>query len=271
MSVARESGDRAKIAVRSKDRDVDPVGACVGIKGSRVQAVIRELRGEKIDIVQWDDEPRTFAHNALNPAQINRVYIKNEAARLMEVIVADDQLSLAIGKKGQNVRLASRLVGWDIEIKSEAEKKVEVEAEMERVARALEEFEKVPGLGDRIISRLIDAGFRSVAQVSASNLGDLTNIPGVGELLALKIFDACIEATPRIEAWRARQAVAAEAGPEAMPNADGGEDDGFPAGVAVESFEDDLDKEEDGEAAGDGEEAAPGEESGQEEVDEKEE
>ena len=209
MSVAREAGDRAKIAVRSKDRDVDPVGACVGIKGSRVQAVIRELRGEKIDIVQWDDDPRTFVHNALNPAQINRVYIKNETAKQMEVIVADDQLSLAIGKKGQNVRLASRLVGWDIEIKSEAEKKAEVEAEMERVARAREEFEMVPGLGDKIITRLIDSGFRSVAELAAANFEDLTSIPGVGEKLALKIFDSCADAAPKVAALKAAREAAA--------------------------------------------------------------
>jgi N utilization substance protein A len=212
MSVAREAGDRAKIAVRSKDRDVDPVGACVGIKGSRVQAVIRELRGEKIDIVQWDDDPRSFVHNALNPAQINRVYIKDENAKEMEVIVADDQLSLAIGKKGQNVRLASRLVGWDIEIKSESDKKSEVEAEMERVARARAEFDSVDGLGDKVITKLMDAGFRSVLEIAGANFEELTSIPGIGEKMALKIFDLCTEAAPRIEAEHAaREAAEAEA------------------------------------------------------------
>jgi N utilization substance protein A len=200
MSVARDAGDRSKIAVRSKDKDVDPVGACVGMKGSRVQAVIRELRGEKIDIVQWSDDARTFVQHALNPAQINRVQVKADAEREMEVIVPDDQLSLAIGKKGQNVRLASRLVGWKIDIKSEYEKKAEVEAEMERVARGREQFEMVPGLGDKIITKLMDAGFRSVREVAMANFEELTSIPGIGEKIALKIFDSCSENADWIEA-----------------------------------------------------------------------
>ncbi len=212
MAVAREAGDRAKIAVRSKDRDVDPVGACVGIKGSRVQAVIRELRGEKIDIVQWDDDPRSFVRNALNPAQINRVNVKNEALREMEVIVADDQLSLAIGKKGQNVRLGSRLVGWNIEIKSEAEKKAEIESEMSRTEEAKVEFRAIGGLSSRTIEKLIEAGFRSVAQVAASNLDDLTAMPGVGEKLALRIFDLCAEAVDTIAEKKARLLEKAAAG-----------------------------------------------------------
>jgi N utilization substance protein A len=199
MSVARDAGDRSKIAVRSKDKDVDPVGACVGMKGSRVQAVIRELRGEKIDIVQWSDDARTFVQHALNPAQINRVQVKGDSEREMEVIVPDDQLSLAIGKKGQNVRLASRLVGWKIDIKSESEKKSEIEAEMERVARAREQFEMVPGLGDKIITKLMDAGFRSVREVAMANFEELTSIPGIGEKIALKIFDACSENADWIE------------------------------------------------------------------------
>ena len=133
VSVARDAGERSKVAVRSKDRDVDPVGACVGMKGSRVQAVIRELRGEKIDIVQFDDDSNSYVRNALNPASINRVAVRDFDEREMEVIVAEDQLSLAIGKRGQNVRLAAKLVGWNLDIKSEAEKKAEVEAEMERM------------------------------------------------------------------------------------------------------------------------------------------
>jgi N utilization substance protein A len=200
MSVAPAAGDRSKIAVRSKDKDVDPVGACVGMKGSRVQAVIRELRGEKIDIVQWSDDARTFVMHALNPAQINRVQAKADADREMEVIVPDDQLSLAIGKKGQNVRLASRLVGWKIDIKSELEKKAEVEAELERIARAREQFDMVPGLGEKIVTKLMDAGFRSVREVVMANFEELTSIPGIGEKIALKIFDACSENADWIEA-----------------------------------------------------------------------
>jgi N utilization substance protein A len=126
----REAGDRAKVAVYSRERDVDPVGACVGMKGTRVQAIIRELRGEKIDIVEWSEDPILFVTNALSPAKVQRVSIKgDEKEREMEVVVEDRQLSLAIGKKGQNVRLAAKLTGWRIDIKSEEEKRREVEAQ----------------------------------------------------------------------------------------------------------------------------------------------
>src|ERR687883_133432 len=129
-SCVREPGDRAKIAVTSNEKDVDPVGACVGMKGSRVQAIIKELRGEKIDIIEWSDEPSVFAANALSPAKVSQVRITDIEGRLMEVIVGEDQLSLAIGKKGQNVRLATRLVGWEIKIVSEEEIKREVAQQM---------------------------------------------------------------------------------------------------------------------------------------------
>jgi transcription termination/antitermination protein NusA len=126
----REAGDRAKVAVYSRERDVDPVGACVGMKGTRVQAIIRELRGEKIDIVEWSDDPVSFVMQALSPAKVQRVTIVNDQERIMEVVVEDKQLSLAIGKKGQNVRLAAKLTGWRIDIKSEEEKRKEVEAQL---------------------------------------------------------------------------------------------------------------------------------------------
>jgi len=125
----REAGDRAKVAVYSRERDVDPVGACVGMKGTRVQSIIRELRGEKIDIVEYSDDPVMFVTSALSPAKVQRVSIVDEAERIMEVIVEDKQLSLAIGKKGQNVRLAAKLTGWKIDIKSEEDKRKEVEAQ----------------------------------------------------------------------------------------------------------------------------------------------
>jgi N utilization substance protein A len=127
----REAGDRAKVAVYSRERDVDPVGACVGMKGTRVQAIIRELRGEKIDIVEWSEDPIQLVMNALSPARVQRVSILDDHERVMEVVVEDTQLSLAIGKKGQNVRLAAKLTGWRIDIKSEEEKRAEVEAEFE--------------------------------------------------------------------------------------------------------------------------------------------
>lgn len=126
----REAGDRAKVAVYSRERDVDPVGACVGIKGTRVQAIIRELRGEKIDIVEYSEDPVEFVTNAISPARVQRVTILDDQDRVMEVVVEDKQLSLAIGKKGQNVRLAAKLTGWKIDIKSEEEKRKEVEAQL---------------------------------------------------------------------------------------------------------------------------------------------
>jgi N utilization substance protein A len=126
----REAGDRAKVAVHSRERDVDPVGACVGMKGTRVQAIIRELKGEKIDIVEWSEDPVLFVTNALSPAKVQRVSIVDDREKVMEVVVEDKQLSLAIGKKGQNVRLAAKLTGWRIDIKSEEEKRREVEAQL---------------------------------------------------------------------------------------------------------------------------------------------
>ena len=180
-AVSREAGGRSKIAVASNEYRVDPVGACVGMKGSRVQAVIREMRGEKIDIVQYDDDPSNYVRNALNPAQINRVAIREYETREMEVIVAEDQLSLAIGKRGQNVRLAGKLVGWSLDIKSEAEKKAEVEAEMERMATASQELASLPGIDSAVSTLLLDAGFRTIEEVSLASHEDLTGIDGIDE------------------------------------------------------------------------------------------
>ena len=135
----REAGDRAKVAVFSRERDVDPVGACVGMKGTRVQAIIRELRGEKIDIVEWSEDPVLFVTNAISPARVQRVSIVDDAEHVMEVVVEDKQLSLAIGKKGQNVRLAAKLTGWKIDIKSEEEKRREVEAQFAELAAGVGE------------------------------------------------------------------------------------------------------------------------------------
>jgi len=186
-----DPGDRAKVAVRSKDRDVDPVGACVGMKGSRVQSIIRELRGEKIDIVQYSDDINTFVTNALNPAKINRVQLVDSENKGLEVVVDDEQLSLAIGKKGQNVRLASRLVGWKIDIKSEQEKKREVEAEMERMARDSREMDMLRDeIGEKTIQKLREGGVRSLDAVAAAGVEGLTQIPGVGPKTAEKIVAA---------------------------------------------------------------------------------
>jgi transcription termination/antitermination protein NusA len=184
----RDAGDRAKIAVRSKDKDVDPVGACVGMKGSRVQSIIRELRGEKIDIVQYSSEINSFVTHALNPARINRVSVLDLEGKVLEVVVDDDQLSLAIGKKGQNVRLASRLVGWRIDIKSEQDKKREVEMEMERMARANRPLESVEDLSVKAMQKLLEAGFTTIGSVLAVGLEGLTAVPSIGPKTAEKIL-----------------------------------------------------------------------------------
>ncbi|NIM02321.1 MAG: transcription termination/antitermination protein NusA [Acidobacteria bacterium] len=217
VSVSRDAGERSKVAVASRDRDVDPVGACVGMKGSRVQAVIRELRGEKIDIVQYDDDPSNYVRNALNPAQINRVGIRDYENRDMEVIVAEDQLSLAIGKRGQNVRLASKLVGWNLDIKSEAEKKAEVEAEMERMAMASQELASLPGIDPSIGQLLLEAGFRAVEEVVLASMEDLTAIEGIDEDTAVELHDS---AETLLDQWNAEAAAAAEAGEQEGENGD---------------------------------------------------
>ncbi|MCA1562581.1 MAG: transcription termination factor NusA [Acidobacteria bacterium] len=172
----REAGDRAKVAVYSRERDVDPVGACVGMKGTRVQSIIRELRGEKIDIVEYSEDPILFVTNAISPAKVQRVSIVDDGERVMEVIVEDRQLSLAIGKKGQNVRLAAKLTGWKIDIKSEEEKRREVEAQLgaleigEPVADAGSDAESVAEAADVEPARASagDAGLQADADVDAA-------------------------------------------------------------------------------------------------------
>jgi N utilization substance protein A len=171
----REAGDRAKVGVFSRERDVDPVGACVGMKGTRMQAIIRELRGEKIDIVEWSEDPVLFVTNALSPAKVQRVTIVDEAERVMEVVVEDRQLSLAIGKKGQNVRLAAKLTGWRIDIKSEEEKRKEVELQFEGFeapdggeAVDGEGLLSLPDIHDEVVAALRGAGYQSAAQVVAA-------------------------------------------------------------------------------------------------------
>src|SRR5579862_4919743 len=213
----REAGDRAKVAVFSRERDVDPVGACVGMKGTRVQAIIRELRGEKIDIVEWSDDAVTLVTNALSPAKVQRVSIVDDKERVVEVVVEDKQLSLAIGKKGQNVRLAAKLTGWRIDIKSEEEKRKEVEAQFgeleiageasaeaaagepagEAAAKADLPVESdipapytLPGIGEKTVRKLVDAGLGTQDAVAASTVEQLSQIPGIGEKTAEKILAA---------------------------------------------------------------------------------
>jgi transcription termination/antitermination protein NusA len=186
----REAGERAKVAVISREKDVDPVGACVGMKGTRVQSIIRELRGEKIDIVEWNDDASTFVLNALSPAKVSRVSILDEEQRIMEVVVEDKQLSLAIGKKGQNVRLAAKLVGWRIDIKSEEEKRQEVEAEMARMERIVEELRSLEGVGEKVVQKLIDSGLAGLAHILEMTDEELCQIEGIGPKTAEKIREA---------------------------------------------------------------------------------
>src|SRR6516164_412763 len=187
-AIAREAGERTKIAVMSKDKDVDPVGACVGMKGMRVQSIIRELRGEKIDIIEYHEDPVTFAEKALQPAKVSRVTVLEGQEKHLEVIVDDSQLSLAIGKKGQNVRLAAKLLGWKIDIKSEEEKRQEVEAQMSQVmTQTSTPLESVPDLEEGIIEKLVAAGITTVEQVADMTPEQLEEIPGVGPKTVEKI------------------------------------------------------------------------------------
>ena len=175
-SAVREPGERAKIAVASNERDVDPVGACVGMKGSRVQAIIRELRGEKIDIIEWSDEPSVFAANALSPAKVNQVRITDIEKRQMEVIVNEDQLSLAIGKRGQNVRLATKLVGWNIDIRSEEELKREVAEQMGAMiaSGAPLPLTVLEGVTATVTATLAEHGINNIDELAATSVDDLS-------------------------------------------------------------------------------------------------
>src|SRR5579875_2641957 len=190
-AIAREAGERTKIAVVSRDKDVDPVGACVGMKGMRVQSIIRELRGEKIDIIEFSEEITTFAEKALQPAKVSRVSITDLNDKQLEVIVDDTQLSLAIGKKGQNVRLAAKLLGWKIDIKSEEEKRQEVEQQMQAMAGGPSTpIEQVTEIGDSIMEKLIAAGITTVEALADMTEEELGEVPGIGEKSVEKIAAA---------------------------------------------------------------------------------
>jgi N utilization substance protein A len=242
-SAVREPGDRAKIAVTSNEKDVDPVGACVGMKGSRVQSIIKELRGEKIDIIEWSDEPSVFAANALSPAKVSQVRITDINKREMEVIVGEDQLSLAIGKKGQNVRLATRLVGWDIKIVSEEILKKEIAQQM---GRMMASGEAVPltvleGVSGPQAETLAEKGIKDVEALAAASIDNLVDFLDVSFDEAERIISAAksIVEARNVEVGGPEEEGAAEGSSEETSeevSAEGGENTG--AEAAVEEQED---------------------------------
>ena len=232
-AIAREAGERTKIAVMSRDKDVDPVGACVGMKGMRVQSIIRELRGEKIDIIEFSEEITTFAEKALQPAKVSRVSISDLGDKQLEVIVDDTQLSLAIGKKGQNVRLAAKLLGWKIDIKSEEEKRQEVEQQMQALSGGPSTpIEQVTELGEAIIQKLVAAGITTVEALADMTPEQLEEIPGIGEKTLERISVAVrhyfghfeegeeVPAAAEGESAQATEEAAAEAGEDTSVSAE---------------------------------------------------
>ncbi len=244
---AREAGERTKIAVQSRDRDVDCVGACVGMKGMRVQSIIRELRGEKIDIIEYSEDPVQFATHALSPAKISRVTIIDPLEKHMEVIVDDSQLSLAIGKKGQNVRLAAKLIGWKVDIKSEEEKRQEVQSQMEALTTvaplsALQEY----GLDSEVESKLMAIGINTVEKLGEMTPEQLEEIPGIGAEMVEKIQLAVINYYGQYDAAEQSAGQSSDAGGE--PEV---EVAGEVQAVAPESIEIESDKMETPGAGGD--------------------
>jgi transcription termination/antitermination protein NusA len=214
-AVAREAGERTKIAVQSRDKEVDPVGACVGMKGMRVQSIIRELRGEKIDIIPYSEETIAFAQKALSPAKVTRVQIVDPETKSLEVIVEDTQLSLAIGKKGQNVRLASKLIGWNIDIKSEEEKRQELEAQMTALTAPGTSLTELEGVGPKTIEKIEAAGITSIEKLADMTPEELVAIPGIGEKMVEKIHQSVTAFFEALDARLAAEAAEAAANPPA--------------------------------------------------------
>jgi N utilization substance protein A len=238
-AAVRAPGERAKVAVFSRERDVDPVGACVGMKGSRVQAIIRELRGEKIDIIEYSDDLVTFAQSALAPAKITRVSVHHAGEQAhLDVIVEDEQLSLAIGKRGQNVRLASELIGSKIDIKSETDVKDEVAdalarmlqsafSSQERKSVSLTEpldLTSVPGLGAKTAAELEQAGYTTLQALLDATVEDLQRLEGVGPKTAQAILNWAQDQAVHVDTG-AEPAVAADEPVEEAPTASLQEDD----------------------------------------------
>jgi transcription termination/antitermination protein NusA len=258
-AVAREAGERTKIAVESRDKDVDPVGACVGMKGMRVQSIIRELRGEKIDIIPYNEETVAFAQKALSPAKVTRVQIVDPEEKRLEVIVEDTQLSLAIGKKGQNVRLASKLIGWNIDIKSEEEKRREIEAQMAALTAPGTPLSELAGVGPKTIEKLEAAGITSIEKLADMTPEQLVEIPGIGEKMVEKIHQSVATHFEALEAAAAAPAEEVILPEEGVLEAEAVEEAGTEAtleGAAVEETPEEAVAEGDQEAAEESAEAA---------------
>jgi N utilization substance protein A len=195
-AVARDPGSRAKIAVISRDSSVDPVGACVGMRGSRVQAVVNELQGEKIDIIPWTSDPANFVVNALAPAEVAKVVLDEERQR-MEVVVPDQQLSLAIGRRGQNVRLASQLTGWDIDIVTEQEESEHRQAEFEKRTKLFIDALNV----DEVVGQLLASeGFNSVQELALVDEKEIAGIEGFDEDTARELQARAAEYLAKLDA-----------------------------------------------------------------------
>jgi transcription termination/antitermination protein NusA len=239
-SCVREPGDRAKIAVMSNEKDVDPVGACVGMKGSRVQAIIKELRGEKIDIIEWSDEPSVFAANALSPAKVSQVRITDIEKRKMHVIVGEDQLSLAIGKKGQNVRLATRLVGWDIDIVSEEVLKKEIAQQM---GRMMASGEAVP------LTAIEGVTANQADLLSAKGIEDVEGLAKISIDDLVDILDVTFDDAERILSSAQAVVAAKEADAEAAADETGGDGAADSGDESVNEADEILEGAGDGDAA----------------------
>ena len=254
-AVAREAGERTKIAVESRDKEVDPVGACVGMKGMRVQSIIRELRGEKIDIIPYNEDTLTFAQKSLSPAKVTRVQVVDVEEKRLEVIVEDTQLSLAIGKKGQNVRLASKLIGWNIDIKSEEEKRREIEDQMTALTSPGTPLTELVGVGPKTIEKLEAHGVTSIEKLADMTPEQLVEIPGIGEKMVEKIRQCVGTYFEELEARQAAEANAeASAGTAAPEIAESTETEG--TAEAIETAEETM-----AEEAATGEDASAAEES----------
>src|SRR5450631_2864523 len=236
-AIAREAGERTKIAVMSKDKDVDPVGACVGMKGMRVQSIIRELRGEKIDIIEYHEDPVTFAEKALQPAKVSRVTVVDATDKHLEVVVDDTHLSLAIGKKVQNVRHAAKLLGWKIDIKSEEEKRQEVEQQMSAlVTQTATPLENVTGLGEGLVEKLKAAGVNTVESLADMTPEQLEAIEGIGPKTVEKISIAVNNYFASLDGGEAVAAAEAEGTGEAATEAAFSEDSLAEGSVEAETL-----------------------------------